>query len=445
MKKAPFSAILRRLWSHLRSTYWFLPALVIAGCVALSYGMLTADNYFPTEYITHLGWVYTRDPSGARDLLSVISQSMITVAGVVFSITVVALTMASNQFGTRVLKSFARDAGNQCALGTFLGTFLYGILVMRRVESARNFVPSLSVAVGIFLAAASVIVLVYFIHHVVAEIQAENVVSAVSDDLYQTMDSVFPESIRTKTLYARESLSPQELALIGTIGQRVSNPKEGFVLDVDYDKLVHLAIKSRSVIRLHVLPGDFARENCPLATFWPENKPAVAKFPSSIRSCIPIGRQRSYDGDIGFGLQQLGLIAVRSLSPAINALGAAMDSNDRLIASLIRLGGREIPSPYHRDDSGKLRVISPAWDLERLIGNVLDPIRYAAAANPTVVAQMMRGLFEAETRVRNCEVQKILRLHFERFAATAVVYPQEEDRRCIRELYDSLRRRRAAA
>ena len=382
--------MLRRLWSHLRSTYWFLPALVIAGCVALSYGMLAADNYFPSKYITHLGWVYTRDPSGARDLLSVISQSMITVAGVVFSIMVVALTMASNQFGTRVLKSFARDAGNQCVLGTFLGTFLYGILVMRRVESATNFVPSLSVAVGIFLAAASVIVLVYFIHHVIAEIQAENVVAAVSDDLYETMDSVFPESVRTNEFGEG---SPQELALLGTIGQRVSNPKEGFVLDVNYDKLVHLAIKNNSVVRLHVLPGDFAREGCPLATFWADKKPSSSGFSSSIRSCIPIGRQRSYEGDIGFGLQQLGLIAVRSLSPAINAVGAAMDANDRLIASLIRLGRREIPSPYRRDDSGKLRVISPAWDLESLIGDVLNPIRYAAAANPTVVAQMMRGLF----------------------------------------------------
>ena len=86
--------------------------------------MLLADDLLPTQYIVHLSWVYTRDPAGARALLSVISQSMITVAGVVFSVVVVALTLASNQFGTRVLKSFAHDTGNQVVLGTFLGTFL---------------------------------------------------------------------------------------------------------------------------------------------------------------------------------------------------------------------------------------------------------------------------------------------------------------------------------
>jgi uncharacterized membrane protein len=444
VNRVPIVAHVLRFWSRLRSRYWFIPALIIAICVLLSRLMLWIDSQVPAGYVVRHAWLYTRDPNGARDLLSVVSQSMITVAGVVFSITVVTLTLATSQFGTRVLKSFARDAGSQMVLGTFLGTFLYGLLVMREVESAQVvFVPSLSVAMAIALATLSLMVLVYFIHHVIVQIQAENVVAAIAADFYNTMDVIFPEQLGVETAPGPERLSPEEDALLATPGMKLSSDREGFVRAIDVSRMLRQAEANDAVVRLSVMPGEFVREGTLLAEVWRQTQ-ADTGWQRKLRRAVSIGAMRSYEDDIGFGVEQLGLIAVRSLSPAINAVGTALDAIERLIAGVVRLGQKKIPSPYCRDRGGRLRVIMRSWNFEPLFERVLDPIRHAATSNPTVIAHVLRGLAGAIPQIRNRDLRGIISRHMDRFAAVASEFPQESDRRRIHELYDTLREHRAA-
>ncbi len=431
------------MWNRLRSNYWFVPTLLIAAGFVLSYIMLSIDNALPPGYFIGNGWVYTRDPEGARQLLSVVSQSMITVAGVVFSVTVVALALASNQFGTRVLKSFVRDVGNQVALGTLLGTFLYGILIMRRVESRQSlFVPSLSVAMAIALAVFSLLVLIYFIHHVIVEIQAENVVASVVADLYETMDVVFPHPKQEKTT-TWDPPSSQEAALLATAAVEVCCRREGFVQRVNLNRLMDLAHQEKAVIRLLQRPGDFVSAGTTIAQVGSESTPD-GRWLEQVQRAFSIGTQRSYDEDIGLGLQQLGLIAVRSLSPAINAVGTALDATQRLFSSLIRLDTKTISSIYHRDGNGCLRLIEKDHRFEEMFDGVFDPIRHAAAANPTVVAFVIRGLSGTLERIQQTPLRRIVSQHLERFAACTSEFPQELDRTRVRELYASLLDRRMA-
>lgn len=430
------------VWNRLRSNYWFIPALVIALCFGLAYLVLTLDEVLPHRSIMHLSWVYTRDPEGARQLLSVISQSMITVAGVVFSVMVVALTMASNQFGTRVLKSFARDRGNQVVLGIFLGTFLYGLVVMRRVESAKQvFVPSLSVATGIFLACVSVIVLVFFIHHVIVEMQAENVIAAVARDLSITMDDLFPEAFDSRQVFPRP---PKIECAMNTTARpaEVHSHRAGYVSAIDEERLLHLAVRHQAVIRMAIKAGDFVGEQALLAELWCDKDPERTQ--RALQRAISVGPQRTYEDDIAFGLEQLGFIAVRSLSPAINAVGTALDALKQLMAALIRLGGRKIPSPYLHDDDGKVRVIMQGWNLQTILDGVLDPLRTAGAGNPSLIAAAMRGLARAGSQVANPDLRRILLIHFERFARAGSEFPEQQDRDRLRELYEHLQSRPAA-
>ena len=406
--------------------------------------MLALDAALPPSSVIHMAWVYTRDPSGARAMLSVISQSVITVAGVVFSVTVVALTMASNQFGTRVLKSFARDTANQAVLGTLLGTFLYGVLVMRRVESDHSvFVPSLSVAAAVFLAILCVMVLVYFIHHLIVEIQGENVVASVARDLRSTMETVFPEELGSGAPPKEESLRAFEANLMAAPGENIYCEREGFVRTIHSDELLHLACREDLLVRLAVRPGDFVRPYSVIAEVW--RAPGTNDVRRQLQRTVSIGSQRSYEDDIKFGLQQLGFIVVRSLSPAVNAVGTALDGLDHLVTSLIRLGNRQIPSRYRRDSAGFLRIIAPAWDLHGLLDDVLDPIRIAGATNPVVIGHVVRGLSEASSEVHNYEFRQALLKHFDRFAATATHFLEEDDRRRLRQLCDSLAHRRQCA
>src|SRR5690606_23311280 len=136
-------------WEAIRASYWFVPSAMSIGAALLSFTMVWADSALPDEWLEELPWLYTGTASGARTLLQAIANSMIGLAGVVFSITIVALTLASEQFGPRLLRNFMRDTGNQITLGTFLAAFLYCILVLRKVQDSNDpgaviFIPQLS-------------------------------------------------------------------------------------------------------------------------------------------------------------------------------------------------------------------------------------------------------------------------------------------------------------
>jgi uncharacterized membrane protein len=144
-------------------------------------------------------------PESAMTLLSTIAGSMITIAGVVFSITIVVLTLASSQFGPRLLGNFLRDRANQIVLGTFIATFLYCLLVLRTIHVEPNgYIPYWGTVLGLLLAVCSVGVLIYFIHHIAVSIQAPHLIASVSAELSSDVARLFPEGIGKKNARDRQ-------------------------------------------------------------------------------------------------------------------------------------------------------------------------------------------------------------------------------------------------
>jgi uncharacterized membrane protein len=122
------------LWYSFRSSYWFVPLVMAALAITLAFGTTGVDATLPPDMVTRLGWLYSGGAEGARTLLSTVAGSMITTAGVVFSITIVVLSLTSSQFGPRLISNFMRDTGTQVVLGTFIATFIYCIFVLRVVH-----------------------------------------------------------------------------------------------------------------------------------------------------------------------------------------------------------------------------------------------------------------------------------------------------------------------
>ena len=187
--------LLRKHWDSLRSSFWFVPATMAACAVALALASVSLDEAVTYEWIKAQGWAYTGGAEGASLVLSTIAGSMITITGVVFSMTLVALSLASSQLGPRLLRNFMRDRMNQVVLGTFVATFVYCLVVLRTIRRADEvlFVPHISVTFGVLLALVGLGVLIYFIHHVSVSIQADEVVARVGKELMAEIDRLFPE------------------------------------------------------------------------------------------------------------------------------------------------------------------------------------------------------------------------------------------------------------
>ncbi|MGH2402128.1 MAG: DUF2254 domain-containing protein, partial [Candidatus Limnocylindria bacterium] len=234
------STRLRHLWLSLRASFWFVPGLMVMGAVLLAAGTVLIDASVAGSGLP--GWFYAGGADGARALLSTVAGSVVTVAGVGFSITIVALVLASTQFGPRLLTLFMRDLVSQVTLGTFTATFTFCILILRTIrgpdEGGDPFVPQVAITVAIGLTLLSVAALIYFFHHVAVSIQAPKLVAAVARDLDHAIDALAAHDFGQPGPAA----APDDVPVVETDAV-VAAERSGYVQVMDDARLLALAVK----------------------------------------------------------------------------------------------------------------------------------------------------------------------------------------------------------
>jgi uncharacterized membrane protein len=368
------------VWAALRSSYWFVPALMATGSLVLAYVFVSINNVLPKVTSDKLNWIYGGGAQGARSVLSTIAGSVITVAGTTFSITIAALSLASSQFGPRLLRTFRRDTGNQIVLGTFISTFLYCLLVLRTIVGTDNnsYVPNLAITFGVFLAILSLVVLIYFIHHTAASIQVENLMTSVQHEVIRTIENSMPEQGKLKNT-EREQV-PGSVPPVSADTATVKTQSSGYLLRVDYDALVKYASKQGCVVQVQMRPGNFSLPELTLATVSPAQCATDDLYGS-----FYFGHERTPDQDPEHALLELAEIAVRALSPGINDPFTAISCLDKLTDSMNLVSRRRMESPLLYDSDGNLRVVANRFTYENLVTAAYQFIRKAAAGNREVL------------------------------------------------------------
>jgi len=413
LMKIRFSAVLDRI----RSSYWFVPAGMSLLAVVLSMLMLYLDRRFADRVPSDAWWLYGGGDEGARVVLSAIATAMISVTSVVFSITIVALTLAAGQFGSRVLRNFMRDRGNQITLGTFIATFVYAMLVLRTVRGVHDaeFVPPMAMSVGILLVFLSVGVLIFFIHHVASSIQADSVVRSIAVETEDTIDRLFPDPIGKEG----SGSDRPEAGKLGAAGlptrfdadaQPVRAPRGDQLAIVDHEKLMDLAVEHDLVVRLRARPGDFVVQGGVIAHVWKDGDldPEVLK---EVREVFAFGRSRSLQQDAEFGILQLVEVAVRALSTGINDPFTAMNCVDRISSLLCRLSGRAFPEAERFDDDGRLRIVLDTSSFTGFVDSAFNQIRQNAGDSVAVLIRMLEGLETIGTQASTSEQRGALEKH----------------------------------
>ncbi len=429
-----------RTWERVRSSFWFLPAVMAGGAMVLAFATVALDTVV-TDWLT-LGWglTFTGGAEGASALLGAIAGSMITIAGVVFSMTLVALSLASSQLGPRLLHSFMRDTTTQMVLGTFVATFLYCLLVLRTVRRAEEivFVPHLSVALGVLLAVVSVGVLIYFIHHVSVSIQANEIVARVGRELIEGIDRLFPETIgRGAPRIPTEPPDADFLDRFDREARPIGSAGDGYLQFVDGDALMAFAMQEDVVIRLVRRPGDYVVATRPLALVWPGNR-VTDQLIERVNSAFALGNQPTSGQDIEFAVNQLVEIAIRALSPGVNDPFTAMTCVDRLGSALCRLAQRDIPSPYRHDTQDQLRVIAPVFTFPDVTNAAFNQIRQYGRSSTAVTIRLLETIAEVAGSVHRSEDRVALLRHVRMIArGSGDGLPEDEDRQEVEERFQS--------
>lgn len=371
-------AWLRQKAIELRGSYWFLPALLTTGALVLSIVTWYLDTRIGSTWPDSVSFLQATKPEGARALLSTIAGSTIGVGGTVFSITIAAVVYASGSYGPRLLTNFMNDRGNQFALGIFIATFVYALMILRVVRLADSngyfaapsgsFVPQISMLVALGLALLSVGVLVFFLHHVPQSIQINNVVADIGQSAISAIEKRYPDE------YDGAEWQDHDVR----IGEAVQSHRTGYIEVIDYVTLGQVAERQGVTVRLSMRAGDFVHPGMALMFV---DGTMGEDTPGHLRSAFAIGLSRTQSQDIEFAIDELVEIALRALSPGINDPFTAITCMHWLSAVLTALADRDLDRDADGQQYGKNNVFCLADDFEHFVERSFGALRMSAAAN----------------------------------------------------------------
>lgn len=423
MTWAPPSSWLARgrlAFRNARDSLWFWPAWLVVGSAALAIVLLRIDAHMEGTN-RRIWWLFSGNAQSARVVLSVVAGSLITVVAVAFSVTTVAMQQASTQYSPRILRNFTRDRGNQIVLGSYIATFVFCLLVLRRVretsEGVPAFVPSIAITTAVALALVSFGLLVYFIHHVTRALQLSVILSTIGGDLRHELERQFPKPLGSAS---KEPLSSREMleSLPPRPEWRVREIRScgiGYLRFIDQERIIAAARNQELQASIVVAVGQFVQRDQLLARV--ASPEAVSdETCARLEAAFTTDVARTPEQDPLFAIQQIVDIALKALSPSTNDSTTAMQCLDQLGASLGLLLERELPEPSR--DIGRSRIVFTTPSVDEFVSACFASIRRSARAEPRVSKHLAGVLQTLVARVEAPSRLAVLRREVDELDAT---------------------------
>ena len=412
---------------RMRSRLWLIPSLLVVGSIVLSVVAVAVDRIIDRTLSTDLsGILFSGGPDSARLILSTIAAAMMTLTGLVFSVTMLVLQLASSQLSPRVTRTFLRDQVNQVVLGLFVATFVYALTVLREVRSppdGQAFVPALAVTVAFALLLASVAAFVVYINHMTQQIRPITVLRSVADETRAAIERLYPEEIGSEFDTPTPMPSDEPDLLVEADGH-------GTVTSVDDAKMIQLAIDHRAAVELRPNVGDFVPAGSLLFRVWlgkapvdDDHEPAAPDageaaesreggasredLARELRHTVNLGAERTMTQDAAFGFRQLVDVAERALSPGTNDPTTAVQVLDEVHDLLRRLSRRSIPSPARVAEDGSALLYLPRPDWADYVALALDEIRQFGAGSIQVARRLRHLLLDLKAVAPDSRLEPI--------------------------------------
>ncbi|MGW8801084.1 DUF2254 domain-containing protein [Streptomyces sp. NPDC055775] len=371
------------LREHLRDTFWFAPTVGLLCSFALWWGVSALD----AEIVTHLKDEQAYEEIGdlirfaddARTIVTTVSSAMMTFIGVVFSISLVAVQMASGQLTPRVVRIFVRSRISKLTLTVFLATFAFSLLVLTSYESESDprrvtSVPLLQSMLTLAMVGLSLLLFIAYVSSTLRLMQVGPVVDRITHESLRVVGRM-PGGVREELSLGAET------ARIGYSG------RAGVLREVNVARLVRVARRQGAVLRLIPRIGDFVVPGTPVLAV--HGGALSQRMP---RYTISVGVERTPQQDLAFGLRQLSDIALRALSPAVNDPTTAVQCLDRIVQLLAAMVHLPLGAVQHRDGAGAVRLVQDGPEWTDLVDLAFEEIRWCAARSPQVSRRMLAGI-----------------------------------------------------
>ena len=402
----------------IRASYWFVPLCMLVTAIALALITRSLDTHPVVEQIADSSLLKASGVDDARTILSVIATSILGVAGVTFSITIVAVSFASSNFGPRLVGNFMRDLGNQITLGTFIGTFVFCLIILASVQGAsseksgaeaQELVPYLSVITALFLALVCVCVLIYYIHHIAETINIENIIADIGSQLKARILETYPNN---QSDVLKVDATDFETAVASLAVKRVSSKSVGYVQAIDHEKLSEMANSMTLLIKVHYRPGDYVCTHDALLSVWSNESDTVPV--DDLRDCFATGPQRTEHQNVLFLVEQLGEVIARALSPGVNDPMTAVSCLNWYRTALMGYINAH-PEALADSDWASWQVQIKPVTFDRICAVMFDKTMQYIVADTTVLLHAMAVFSECAWQARVGPYRETLKSHLQQY------------------------------
>jgi uncharacterized membrane protein len=437
---------LTNLWQQLIGSYWFIPTACVLVGILLAPILVTIDEHFDREMVKEITFAFTGDDDAARAIMTTIAGAVLGVAGTTFSITIAVLSMASSQFGPRLLRNFLTDTPNQFVLGAFIGTFSYSLLVLKAIHKydVGFGVPQLSVTFAIIMAITCALLLVYFVQHMVHAIQASHVIQGASNEAIKNIYYWYND--RCDIEHQRDIEHHDVKQFQHWPATPIYPPHSGYLQQIYFESLITLSQDYGGVVQINSSLGHFVTDRNVIGYFYqrPSEHPTnlqqtktpdlaiVPRAPDGLfwqrfAGCIRLKQRLTHSNDIAYSLGQMTEIAVRALSPGINDPKTAVNCVQSLTSCLSIMMRCQPPTPYHfykpmdetetsdsvshqsQQPSAILAVVTHMPKISDFIDSSLGEIRRYAAADLMVLKALCQAMIDLNySRVNEAQQQTLV-------------------------------------
>lgn len=382
------------LYERFRGSLFYVPAAYIVVAAFGAWGSSQLDREFARS-LPDVPFLLPTTVASARSILSTIAGATITVAGVMFSLTVIAVQLASSQFSPRVLRGFLRDRFSQHTIGITVAVFTYCLLVLagtRGTGQIEEPFQNISVTIAVALSLAAVLAIVAFLNHSARTMQVGEVIRRISEETHDAIRGRYTEDAdRTPPPEQHDPDRDPDIVI------RVED--EGWV-QLIHPRVILEALPPGAVAHLRSRPGAYALPGRPLVDIWGEVEDEE-KLRDKIHRAFVIGDERTMQQDVAFGIRQLVDIALRALSPGINDPTTAIEALFRLGGIVRELALRDLPPPPLCDaESDRVLLRSDLLEFDDLVRYAFRQIRVVAVSQPAVITILIRVLGEVADELR---------------------------------------------
>ena len=351
---------------------------VLAGA-AISFGTISLDRAYDYQAIPQ---ELVGRPTSANAILTTIAVSMVSLAALVLTITMVVVQLAMGQFSPRIVQRILRDKPSQLAIGLFVATFVHAILTIREVVDrgdGTGQVPGIAVATSYLLVLASIAALVIYVHHIGQSLRVSALIELVGQDTRKLVDREYPDAGQPPSV---DSEAPRIVAA----------RESGVVTMIGRDALVAEAERVDCVLELVPALGAFVPAGGPLFIVHGSSQDLDE---NRLFSALSLKLEPTLDEDVAYGMRLLVDIAERSVSESpFQDPTTAVQAIDRLHDILRQLARRPFFDGRVTDGDGEIRLLLKTVTWEDYVHLAFDEIRMAGAGSPQISRRLVAALVD---------------------------------------------------